>query len=106
MKTVTAALSALALAACHASAPEAPSGVKPRHVACDPAAPERPCTPEPGLEPAGADTGDVEAGELGAADAPTLEPETPPGVKPRRVACDPSRPELPCTPEPAAPKTP
>lgn len=30
--------------------------------------------------------------------------ETPPGVKPRHVPCDPVRPEMPCTPEPEGPE--
>ena len=56
-------------------------GVKPHYVKCDPAHPERPCTPDGPHTPVPV----------------ALEPR---GVKPHSVKCDPAHPERPCTPEP------
>jgi hypothetical protein len=106
---------ALLLAGCQAHTPD--PGVKPDFVPCDPDQPERPCTPEPSLEPSGEEASEDEEeasedeeeaseDEEGASEDEGTRDETPPGVKPRRVPCDPARPELPCTPEPEAPTPP
>ncbi len=124
MKTVIAPFALVLLNAC-ATVPDASgdreNSVKPHSVPCDPEHPERPCTPEPVLTPAAlagdeADAAeaeeeerDLEHGDEEDADAQdeAAPKESPPsGVKPRRVPCDPARPELPCTPEPEAPKAP
>ena len=85
--------------------PEKP-GVKPMYVKCDPARPNMPCTPD---GPIRAPEGLGAQGEAGSADPRLVEPspsETPPGVKPHYVKCDPAHPEMPCTPDPVAPRPP